>query len=53
MADSVPILEYASDRDQLDRWAQGKGEAGLRDYWERKNATSLDGLVALAPHERV
>ena len=50
---SVPRMSYEGDRDQLDRWARGKGEEGLRDYWERKNATSLDGLPALAPHERV
>ncbi|MFW7414987.1 pyridoxamine 5'-phosphate oxidase family protein [Demequina sp. SO4-18] len=50
---SVPLMDYERDRDQLDRWARGKGDEGLRDYWERKNATSLDGLPALAPHERV
>ena len=49
---SVPEMAYERDRDQLNRWARGKGEDGLRDYWERKNATSLDGLPALAPHER-
>ncbi|WP_062073357.1 pyridoxamine 5'-phosphate oxidase family protein [Demequina sediminicola] len=49
---SVPLLEYRSDRDQLDRWARGKGDEGLRDYRDRKNATSLDGLPALKEHER-
>lgn len=50
---SVPLMEFVHDRDQLDRWARGKGEAGLRDYWERKNSASVDGLPALRPHERV
>lgn len=50
---SVPEMSFERDREQLNRWARGKGEEGLRDYWERKNATSLDGLPALAPHERV
>ncbi|WP_297081788.1 pyridoxamine 5'-phosphate oxidase family protein [uncultured Demequina sp.] len=50
---SVPLMAYERDRDQLDRWARGKGKDGLRDYWERKNAQSLDGLPALLPHERV
>lgn len=50
---SVPRLDFVEDRDQLDRWARGKGDAGLRDYWERKNATSIDGLPALQAHERV
>jgi len=50
---SVPLMDYDCDRDHLDRWARGKGEEGLRDYWERKNAISLDGLPALLPQERV
>jgi hypothetical protein len=50
---SVPEMAYEADRDHLNRWARGKGEEGLREYWDRKNATSLDGLPALAPHERV
>ncbi|WP_062078607.1 pyridoxamine 5'-phosphate oxidase family protein [Demequina globuliformis] len=49
---SVPLLDYRSDRDQLDRWARGKGPNGLREYRDRKNAISLDGLPALEEHER-
>lgn len=49
---AVPLLTYESDRQQLDRWARGKGEAGLRDYWERKNATSLDGKPAFTVADR-
>ncbi|WP_084104005.1 pyridoxamine 5'-phosphate oxidase family protein [Demequina sp. NBRC 110056] len=49
---SVPLMTYERDRDELDRWARGKGDEGLREYRERKNAVSLDGLPALAPHER-
>lgn len=44
---AVPLMDYVRDRDQLDRWALGKGESGLADYWERKNALSLDGLPGL------
>lgn len=50
---SVPLMDFVQDRDHLDRWARGRSEDAMRDYWERKNATSLDGLPALRPHERV
>lgn len=39
----VPLFEYAGERDQLLRWAEGKGEAGLRQYWQDRNQVSLDG----------
>ena len=39
----VPLLEYAGDRDQLKKWAERKGEAGVRQYWHDKNQVSLDG----------
>lgn len=44
---AVPLMSYEADRDQLDRWAAKKGPHGVRDYWARKNAESLDGLPAL------
>ena len=40
----VPLFEYVSERDDLDRWAAGKGAEGLEDYRRRKNAVSIDGL---------
>ena len=39
----VPLFDYAGDRKQLIDWATRKGDAGLRQYWEEKNLTSLDG----------
>ena len=41
---AVPLMEYKEDRDVLKNWAEKKGEAGIRDYWEQKNVTSIDGL---------
>ena len=41
---SVPLFDYVSDRDQLNRWAIKKGEEGVKDYWKQKNQLSLDGL---------
>lgn len=41
---AVPFFEFAGEREQLKDWALAKGEAGIRDYWEAKNQTSIDGL---------
>jgi hypothetical protein len=40
---SVPFFDYVSERDQLDRWAEAKGEAALEDYRHEKNTRSIDG----------
>ncbi|WP_456406055.1 pyridoxamine 5'-phosphate oxidase family protein [Thiolapillus sp.] len=39
----VPLFDYRDERNQLDRWAEKKGEDGIRGYWREKNRTSLDG----------
>jgi hypothetical protein len=39
----VPYFDYAGDRDDLQRWAERKGEDGVRQYWQLKNSRSLDG----------
>ncbi|GAA0531961.1 hypothetical protein FHS83_002739 [Rhizomicrobium palustre] len=41
---SVPFFDYSSEREQLNDWARGKGDDGIRRYWEQKNQTSIDGL---------
>ena len=40
---AVPHMDYAGERDTLARWAEDKGEAGIRAYWDEKNTTTLDG----------
>jgi len=40
----VPLMDYRTDRDQLDRFAAGKGRDGLAEYRADRNALSLDGL---------
>ncbi len=37
----VPLYEFASDRSQLNAWAERRGEEGIRAYWQKKTA-SLD-----------
>jgi len=43
----VPLYDYMGERDQLDRWAESKGRAGILDYQAQRNAVSIDGLPAL------
>lgn len=40
----VPLYKYKGDRNDLNKWAEKKGEAGLREYWAEKNQRSLDGV---------
>lgn len=40
---AVPLFEYQGQRSQLVEWAEKKGEAGVAEYWEKKNQVSLDG----------
>src|SRR5690349_14540481 len=53
---SVPLLDFRSDRDVLDRVQERSGhehgDGYFRDYWAQKNAASIDGLPALGaePH---
>ncbi|MGE0622918.1 MAG: pyridoxamine 5'-phosphate oxidase family protein [Pseudomonadales bacterium] len=41
---AVPFMDYVEDRDVLAKWAEKRGEDGIRDYWAEKNQVSLDGL---------
>lgn len=41
---AVPLFDYAGERELLIDWAQKKGQAGLREYWEKKNTHSIDGF---------
>jgi hypothetical protein len=43
----VPLMEYAGERPQRDRWVASKGADGVRAYVEEKNAVSIDGLPAV------
>jgi len=41
---SIPFFEYKGEREELNDWASEKGKDGIKDYWEAKNQTSIDGL---------
>ena len=40
----VPLYTPEAHRDGLVQWAERKGEAGLKAYWQQKNMTSVDDL---------
>lgn len=42
---SVPLFSYQEDRDALANWSEKQGEAGIQQYWLKKNQTSLDGFA--------
>jgi len=46
---SVPLYQFESQRDTLDRWAAAKTLEGLKAYRATKNRQSIDGLPALLP----
>ena len=41
---AVPLYNYEGERDTLARWAEKKGEDGIRQYWQERNQNSIDGL---------
>ena len=43
----VPLYGYEGERDQLQRWAERKGEDGIAQYKRDFNTESLDGLPSL------
>ena len=40
----VPKFGYEGERDIHFEWAEGKGEDGLKEYMQKNNLVSLDGL---------
>jgi len=41
---AVPISDGLTERDTLKRWAENKGKAGIKTYWQEQNQTSIDGF---------
>jgi hypothetical protein len=44
---TVPLYDYAGERDLLDQWAGRKEDADLDAYRTHRNHKSIDGLPAL------
>ena len=41
---AVPTTEHFTERNTLVKWAEKKGDDGIKQYWEDKNLISMDGL---------
>jgi hypothetical protein len=46
MSFGVPLYDFRSPRDTLDRWAATKGPEKIAEYRAEKNQFSIDGLPA-------
>ncbi|WCN39433.1 pyridoxamine 5'-phosphate oxidase family protein [Aneurinibacillus uraniidurans] len=42
---SVPLFSYSGERNTLQQWAMKTGEQGIKEYHEKKNYVSMDGLI--------
>ncbi len=50
---AVPCFQFEADRTALPKWAESKGEEGLRAYREQKNSRSIDGFwTGMFPEDR-
>lgn len=47
----VPKYDFKADRDAMQKWADGKGQKGVRTYVAQRNAVSLDGLPGVSAEE--
>ena len=43
----VPRFRFEGERDTLSKWSEQKGQDAIEDYWQSKNARSIDGLPGL------
>ena len=39
----VPLYDFVGEREQLNEWANKKGQEGIKDYWKEKNQENIDG----------
>jgi hypothetical protein len=39
----VPFFDFKEEREQLNQWAENKGQEKIQEYWSEKNAVSIDG----------
>ena len=46
---AVPFMDFRSERDTLNQWAEAKGEEGVERYWQEKNRHSIDGFPTGLP----
>ena len=44
----VPLMQVVGERPQREAWLASHDDASLREYMQRKNTTSIDGLPAFS-----
>jgi len=44
---AVPLMDLVDDRERLLDWARAKGDDGVVEYRQKKNAVSIDGLPGI------
>ena len=42
---AVPEMTFEKNRDTLVKWAENKGEDGVKEYWATRNTQTLDGVA--------
>ncbi len=45
---SIPFYDYTGERDVLSKWAESKGEEGIKQFQQENNRESLDGLPGVS-----
>jgi len=40
---AVPFMDYAGERDTMQKWVNAKSDQDIRTYWIEKNARTIDG----------
>jgi len=48
----VPLFDFTGERSMLNEWALKKEELGINDYWQQRNAVSLDGETIYIPEKK-
>lgn len=41
----TPFFAYEQEREQLNNWANKKGEDGIKEYWQKYNQQTIDGVA--------
>jgi len=41
---AVPFMDFKTERNKLNKWAEDQGDELLEKYWEEKNNKSIDGF---------
>lgn len=46
---AVPRMQFVENRTRIDSWVESRTDEDITQYWNEKNALSIDGLPALDP----